>query len=1542
MSNMSSKKSKKHILTRILTALVFCPIILLGVIIIMLYIPPVQKFAVEKICQAVNDNSEYELSIGAFHLAFPLTATINDFALSQNDTLIANGKQIGINIRPIALLQGEIEVNYISIDNTSLNTGNIIDGINIAGNIGHFRTTARNIDITNEKAIIRHLHIADTKLNISLNSTKEEGNDTVSTPVNWLIELNKGSVHNFMLNIEMPQDTVSINSTIDYFRLNKARANLATNTFSIKSLILENSHASYNRGTRADSIAPLDHIYIDDIDIKTDELKFSYPFIDAEIENIAFKQKNGMQVDECSISLHSDTADIKINNIALRTEKGSYITAKSIIPWTFINGETDGNMHSDIGIHINRHDLSGIISAADYKALDFLPDSMLNARLLANGNIKKMEIDTIVANIPGLLHIGSKGFARNINKFKDIEASFDINGKVWDISHIIHLQHTHDSIQKHTATINGRATLFKEEAGIALQMQADNGSKVSINAIYDISNVLYNAEAKIEKLNIEEIIPSIPLHDLTMSLNVNGEGYDIFSPNTHYNINAHIDTLQYDSIRLQQIGIAATQTDKLSDITINSDSPNLQMSLKAKTLLDTLSIENNSNITVKKADLNDFGIVNAPLTAGFTFDIKAATDMRQTHKATITGDDFRLVTQQKTFTPARFEFNGYTSPDTSYININTGDLNIDGTLDTGYGELLSSLERIALLYAEARKSEKTIYYAQDFEKEIPALSLNVECGQNNILANFLRIKQMEFSDFNIKLAIDSIKGINGQGGLHNLKKNEIQIDTIRFFMRQEEDIIRYFAGIRTRSLNPEQPKLKFYSALYGSLHNDSLVTNFLFRDNKDHVGARIGLNTILNPEGLDFHFTPKATLFNKPFEFNEDNYISLRKDLAVRGFLELKDTLNSGLRIFTSDDTTQLRDISAELFNIDLKTVTTIIPFIPYMEGTLNADIHMRQNKEDLMFSSDIYGEDIIYEGTVLGDETIELVYLPKGNSMHYVDISMKHNNEQILNIYGDYHDNKTEAYIDGEATITHFPLKLSDAFLKDSGLRFNGYIDGELAIKGVIDEMETNGYIHFDSIYANAPMFGTTLHLPNDKLNITDNKLKFDNFDIYAKGNTPFRINGDIDFKELFNPMFNLRMHATDYEIINAKRQKDSMLYGRLFINFNSFVNGNVNALKIYGQATVLGNSDITYVMLDSPLAAESELDGLVQFVNFADTTQVKRDEEKEIDFGNITMNMTLNIEEGARVNADFDENRNNYIELQGGGNLNLTYTSEAGINLTGRYTLNNGELKYTLPIIPLKTFNISEGSYISWTGDLMNPSLNITALESMRSSVTLEDGNSQAVAFDVGVVLTNTLNDMGLSFTLSAPENAAVQDELNSLDKETLNKYAVTMLITGTYLGSSGGITVSNALSSFIDAKINDIAGNAMKSVDINVGITDVENSETGGTYKNYSFSFAKRFWNDRLTIIIGGEVNSGNTNNQNESFINNVSLEWKISNTGNRYIRLFYDKNYESILEGEIIETGIGYVYKRKLDKLKELLLFRKKDDKEALIINLNHND
>ena len=222
------------------------------------------------------------------------------------------------------------------------------------------------------------------------------------------------------------------------------------------------------------------------------------------------------------------------------------------------------------------------------------------------------------------------------------------------------------------------------------------------------------------------------------------------------------------------------------------------------------------------------------------------------------------------------------------------------------------------------------------------------------------------------------------------------------------------------------------------------------------------------------------------------------------------------------------------------------------------------------------------------------------------------------------------------------------------------------------------------------------------------------------------------------------------------------------------------------------------------------------------------------------------------------------------------------------------------------------------------------------MRTSVT-EENNSRYVNFDVGVSITNSLDNMGIAFKLDAPEDVSVQNQLATMSDEERGKLAVTMLVTGMYVGGQGGtsngFSTSNALNSFLQSEITNIAGSALKTVDVSIGVEDnyaADGTSQGGT--DYSFRFAKRFWNNRLSVIIGGRISTGNeavAEEEGSSFIDDISLEWRLDDSGTRYVKLFHTRNYESILEGEIVETGVGLVLRRKVNRLGELFIFRRKE-------------
>ena len=163
-----------------------------------------------------------------------------------------------------------------------------------------------------------------------------------------------------------------------------------------------------------------------------------------------------------------------------------------------------------------------------------------------------------------------------------------------------------------------------------------------------------------------------------------------------------------------------------------------------------------------------------------------------------------------------------------------------------------------------------------------------------------------------------------------------------------------------------------------------------------------------------------------------------------------------------------------------------------------------------------------------------------------------------------------------------------------------------------------------------------------------------------------------------------------------------------------------------------------------------------------------------------------------------------------------------------------------------------------------------------------------------------------------------------------------AVSMLATGMYLAEgnsgTGGFSTTNAVNALLQSEISSLAGKALETIDLSVGM-DQTTMADGNQRTDYSFRFAKRFWGNRVSIIVGGKVSTGeDVENTGQSLIDNISLEYRLDKSATRYVTLFYDKSYESLLEGEITEMGAGLVLRRKMTRLGELFIFKNRKTAE----------
>ena len=275
--NTAEERPRKSLFRRVLKVvltLILLPIVLLWVAVALLYIPAVQEFAVDKLCLVINRDSDFKVTIGAFHLKFPLTATIEDFRVTKEEKDLLSGEEIEVNISLYALLKGEVELNHITIEETSVDSDSLIDGTHIKGKIGHFRIAARNIDPGSEQANIRQFYLADSNTDITLRP-KGEDNDTTTSNIGWVLDLYRGTINNVQLRISLPDDTMNVATYIGQLKLNSATIDLAKEHYALQSLTLKNSNANYDRGTLPDSIAPLDRISLQRINITTGVMSYN-------------------------------------------------------------------------------------------------------------------------------------------------------------------------------------------------------------------------------------------------------------------------------------------------------------------------------------------------------------------------------------------------------------------------------------------------------------------------------------------------------------------------------------------------------------------------------------------------------------------------------------------------------------------------------------------------------------------------------------------------------------------------------------------------------------------------------------------------------------------------------------------------------------------------------------------------------------------------------------------------------------------------------------------------------------------------------------------------------------------------------------------------------------------------------------------------------------------------------------------------------------------------------------------------------------------
>ena len=171
----------------------------------------------------------------------------------------------------------------------------------------------------------------------------------------------------------------------------------------------------------------------------------------------------------------------------------------------------------------------------------------------------------------------------------------------------------------------------------------------------------------------------------------------------------------------------------------------------------------------------------------------------------------------------------------------------------------------------------------------------------------------------------------------------------------------------------------------------------------------------------------------------------------------------------------------------------------------------------------------------------------------------------------------------------------------------------------------------------------------------IENSRMRFENYSLYSTGRSPLVIDGVLDMNNLSDVGINFRLQAENFELINTKKKARSTVYGKVYTNFDATLRGSANNLTVRGKLDILDRTDMTYILKDSPISVDDRLNDLVQFVSFEDTTIV---ESAPVPTTKFDLTMGVSVSDMAQFHCNLSDDGQNYVDLEGGGNLTLRLT--------------------------------------------------------------------------------------------------------------------------------------------------------------------------------------------------------------------------------------------------------------------------------------------
>ena len=610
------------------------PILLIVLLAVLLYLPPVQNWAVKQVARVASEKTGMEITVERVNLEFPLNLGVeglrvlqpNDSLPGQKDT-VADVRKLVVNVQLWPLLKKQVEIDALDFTDLTFNTTHFVPEARVKGKVGNMHLASHGIDLKGQLLRVNEAQLADAKIDVQLSDTVPP--DTTKSENFWKISVDQLNIDRSDVTVRMPNDTLQVAAHLGKVEAKEGFFDLYKGEYKVKRLDWNDGALAYD-DRFAPKVKGLDynHLNVRDIQLGIDSLSYSSPKLSLNVRSCSLKEQSGLEVTELKGGFAMDDKKFYLPDLKLRTPESS-LDAHVVMDQNAFADQQPGKIHVTADGSLGKQDIMRFLGGMPTKFVRQWPNQPLTVKTVLSGNMNRIEFTGLNAKLPSAFNINAKGYVMNPMDPDKMVADLNLDAKTYNINFLTSLvdPKTLEGIRiPQGIGVKGK---FKADGNrYRADFTATEGKgSVKGKADIDTKTMRYQTNMTVNNLQLRHFLPGYEMGAFTGDIDLKGQGTDFLSPKTNLQAKARIKKFQYGQYNLDGMNATAMVKNGRMKADIDSNNPLLKGQFTVDALTNKKNIKATIAADVLHADLYKLHLTDEPMTVTMCGHFDVATDM---------------------------------------------------------------------------------------------------------------------------------------------------------------------------------------------------------------------------------------------------------------------------------------------------------------------------------------------------------------------------------------------------------------------------------------------------------------------------------------------------------------------------------------------------------------------------------------------------------------------------------------------------------------------------------------------------------------------------------------------------------------------------------------------------------------------------------------------------------------------------------------------------------------------------------------------------